>query len=64
MFNKQAKELWSMDSEEKLEQAKLLKENGTKYFKANKYPLAVKMYKKITSYITPSPSGKSILPPL
>ncbi|KAF5283232.1 hypothetical protein FQA39_LY17379 [Lamprigera yunnana] len=45
------KESWSMDATEKIEQAKLFKEKGTKYFKAGKFELAVQMYKNILSYI-------------
>nr|XP_022905761.1 FK506-binding protein 59 [Onthophagus taurus] len=46
-----AKECWSMDIEEKIEQAKLFKEKGTNYFKEGKLQLAVKMYKKVLSYL-------------
>lgn len=46
-----AKEPWSMDGNEKLEQAKIVKEKGTDYFKGNKYPLAVKKYKKVVSLL-------------
>ncbi|KAJ8969796.1 hypothetical protein NQ317_003301 [Molorchus minor] len=45
------KESWSMDIEEKIEQAKMYKEKGTNYFKAGKYELAVKVYKKIGSIL-------------
>lgn len=44
-----AKESWSMDSQEKIDQSLLYKEKGTNYFKAGKLELAVKMYKKILS---------------
>nr|QBH73881.1 fk506-binding protein [Brunneria borealis] len=45
-----AKESWSLDSAEKLEQARFFKEKGTKYFKAEKYNLAIKMYKKVVGF--------------
>jgi len=46
-----AKDSWEFDTAEKVEQAKLFKEKGTSYFKAAKYILASKQYKKITSYL-------------
>ncbi|KPJ16331.1 Peptidyl-prolyl cis-trans isomerase FKBP5 [Papilio machaon] len=46
-----AKESWAMDGTEKLEQAKIFKEKGTGYFKNNKYQLAIKMYKRVTSLL-------------
>ncbi|XP_063222943.1 FK506-binding protein 59 [Bacillus rossius redtenbacheri] len=46
-----AKESWSLDSEGKLEQAKFFKEKGTNYFKAGKYELALKMYKRIVPFL-------------
>lgn len=46
-----AKESWSLDTEERIEQSKLLKEKGTNYFKAGKYNLAIKMYKKVLSFL-------------
>nr|CAD7392240.1 unnamed protein product [Timema cristinae] len=46
-----AKEGWSLDSDGKLEQAKFFKEKGTNYFKAGKYQLALKMYKKIITFL-------------
>ncbi|KAJ9577776.1 hypothetical protein L9F63_005658 [Diploptera punctata] len=46
-----AKESWSLDSTEKLEQAKFLKEKGTNYFKSGKYSLALKMYKKMIGFV-------------
>lgn len=36
-----------MDCSEKLEQSKGFKEKGTKYFKEEKYTIAIRMYKKI-----------------
>jgi len=46
-----AKESWSLDAAEKVEQSKIFKEKGTNYFKAGKYALAMKMYKKVLSYL-------------
>ncbi|KAK4887688.1 hypothetical protein RN001_003959 [Aquatica leii] len=59
------KESWSMDADEKVEQAKLYKEKGTKYFKSGKFGLATKMYKKVLSYVENKPEcsdeGKNLL---
>lgn len=46
-----AKESWSLDSNEKIEQAKFFKDKGTNYFKNEKYALALKMYKKAVSFV-------------
>lgn len=46
-----AKESWVLDSAEKIEQCKIFKEKGTIYFKNGKYPLAIKFYKKIQSFL-------------
>ncbi|KAI8421238.1 hypothetical protein MSG28_008296 [Choristoneura fumiferana] len=46
-----AKESWSMDGPEKIEQAKIYKEKGTNYFKAGKHQLAIKMYKRVVSLL-------------
>lgn len=46
-----AKESWSMDADEKLEQAKISKEKGTAHFKAGKYSLANRQYAKIVEYL-------------
>lgn len=51
------KESWALDNNEKIEQAKLFKEKGTKYYKNEKYELALKLYKRIASYLE-SESGK------
>lgn len=45
------KETWALDSDGKLEQGKFFKEKGTNYFKMNKLPLALKMYKKAIDYL-------------
>lgn len=46
-----AKESWQMDGEQKLEQAKLLKERGTQFFHGSKYDLAAKKYNKIVEFL-------------
>lgn len=45
------KESWALDAKERVEQANLFKEKGTQYFKASKFQLAVKMYKKVLEFI-------------
>uniref|UniRef100_A0A1B6DTS3 peptidylprolyl isomerase n=1 Tax=Clastoptera arizonana TaxID=38151 RepID=A0A1B6DTS3_9HEMI len=45
-----AKENWALSSSEKIDQAKFFKEKGTQYFKATKYKLAIKMYKKMVEF--------------
>ncbi|XP_008192785.2 FK506-binding protein 59 [Tribolium castaneum] len=45
------KESWALDTKERVEQSKIFKEKGTNYFKANKFQLAIKMYKKIIEYL-------------
>jgi hypothetical protein len=58
----QAKESWSLDSAEKIEQAKFFKEKGTNYFRNEKYALALKMYKKAVNFVEfDSGKCKSIL---
>ncbi|NXF32478.1 FKBP5 isomerase, partial [Nyctibius bracteatus] len=47
----QAKESWEMDTKEKLEQAAIVKEKGTMYFKEGKYLQAVIQYGKIVSWL-------------
>ncbi|XP_019369315.1 PREDICTED: peptidyl-prolyl cis-trans isomerase FKBP5 [Gavialis gangeticus] len=46
-----AKESWEMDTKEKLEQAAIVKEKGTVYFKEGKYMQAVIQYGKIVSWL-------------
>uniref|UniRef100_H0UYL6 peptidylprolyl isomerase n=1 Tax=Cavia porcellus TaxID=10141 RepID=H0UYL6_CAVPO len=46
-----AKESWEMNSEEKLEQSTIVKEQGTVYFKEGKYKQASLQYKKIVSWL-------------
>nr|XP_021136781.1 peptidyl-prolyl cis-trans isomerase FKBP5 isoform X2 [Columba livia] len=47
----QAKESWEMDTKEKLEQAAIVKQKGTMYFKEGKYLQAVIQYGKIVSWL-------------
>ncbi|CAH1395756.1 unnamed protein product [Nezara viridula] len=44
-------DIWMMSNEQKLEQSKVLKEKGTKYFKLEKYQLALKMYLRIVEIL-------------
>lgn len=46
-----AKDSWSLDSDERTVQAKIFKEKGTNYFKAAKYALAIRMYKKTVEFL-------------
>ncbi|XP_014671191.1 PREDICTED: peptidyl-prolyl cis-trans isomerase FKBP4-like isoform X2 [Priapulus caudatus] len=46
-----AKESWEMDKEEKLEQAEVLKEKGTTFFKNGKFGQAVKSYETAVKYL-------------
>ncbi|CAH0560039.1 unnamed protein product [Brassicogethes aeneus] len=46
-----AKESWALDARERLEQAELFKEKGTKYFKSAKYALAVRLYRKVLAFL-------------
>ncbi|XP_050678040.1 FK506-binding protein 59 [Leptidea sinapis] len=46
-----AKEAWSMEPEEKLEQARIAKDRGTEFFKAGKYELAINKYKRVVNLI-------------
>ncbi|XP_036145842.1 FK506-binding protein 59 [Monomorium pharaonis] len=43
--------VWSMKPSEKLEQAKMQKDKGTKYFTSDKLNLAIKAYQKIFKYL-------------
>lgn len=49
---------WKLDDAERMTQAKLFKEKGTNYFKANKFSLALKMYEKSRNYVTSSDSDE------
>ncbi|XP_078041970.1 FK506-binding protein 59kD isoform X2 [Augochlora pura] len=46
-----SKQIFYLESDEKMELAETYKEKGTKYFKANKYSLATKMYEKVVSLL-------------
>lgn len=46
-----AKESWSLDTDERIQQCELFKEKGTAYFKQNKFDLATKMYKRVTAFL-------------
>ncbi|XP_062853958.1 peptidyl-prolyl cis-trans isomerase FKBP5 [Trichomycterus rosablanca] len=46
-----AKESWEMDLNEKLEQAVLVKQKGTQYFKAGRYYQAVIQYQRIVTWL-------------
>ncbi|XP_045449322.1 FK506-binding protein 59 [Melitaea cinxia] len=54
-----AKESWAMDGSEKLQQAQIMKEKGTSYFKSNKFQLAIKKYKKVVSLLEDLPEDAS-----
>lgn len=45
-------ESWKMDKEESLAQAKIFKEKGTKYFKQDKFRLALRFYEKCHSFLS------------
>lgn len=45
------KESWEMEPSEKLEQAELVKQKGTDFFKQGKYKLAMRYYKKISEFL-------------
>jgi len=46
-----AKESWQLDAEQKLEQAKIFKEKGTKQFKDGKYEIAASRYEKVVQFL-------------
>jgi len=46
-----AKESWQLDADQKLEQAKLFKEKGTKHFKDGKYEIAASRYQKVVEFL-------------
>lgn len=45
------KDAYAMDQAEKLEQAQILKEKGTNYFKRSKFQLSIKMYKRVLNFV-------------
>lgn len=42
---------WDLTTEERIAQAKLLKEKATNYFKANKYDMAMRFYSRMVEYV-------------
>merc|ERR1712203_389393 len=46
-----AKESWQLDAEQKLEQARIFKEKGTKHFKDQKYEIASSRYQKVIDFL-------------
>ncbi|KYN39332.1 hypothetical protein ALC56_06258 [Trachymyrmex septentrionalis] len=54
-FEKEAS-IWSMKSPEKIEQAKMQKEKGTKYLTSDKINLAIKVYQKVFKYLNDASS--------
>jgi len=46
-----AKESWQLDADQKLEQAKLFKDKGTKHFKDGKYEIAATRYQKVVEFL-------------
>lgn len=56
-------ETWSLKGDGKIEQAKIYKEKGTRYFKANEYNLATKMYQKVVSFLDFTDDFKGDLKP-
>jgi len=47
----QSKESWQLDADQKLTQAKILKEKGTKFFKNGKYEIAASRYMKVIDFL-------------
>jgi FK506-binding protein 4/5 len=46
-----AKEAWQLNGKEKLEQSELNKSKGAEFFKAGKYPSAIKKYNKVLEFL-------------
>jgi len=46
-----SKESWQLDADQKVEQAKMFKEKGTKYFKDEKYEMAASRYNKVIDFL-------------
>ncbi|XP_023330039.1 peptidyl-prolyl cis-trans isomerase FKBP4 [Eurytemora carolleeae] len=46
-----SKESWQLDADQKVEQAKMFKEKGTKYYKAEKYEMAASRYNKVIDFL-------------
>lgn len=47
-----AVESWKLDKDESLAQAKMFKDKGTKYFKEEKFKLALRFYEKSHSFLS------------
>lgn len=47
-----ALESWKLDKEESFEQARIMKEKGTNYFKQGKYNLSLKLFEKANSFLS------------
>lgn len=45
------KESWELSQDEKIEQSELFKTKGTDFFKAGKFKMAVRYYKKVATYL-------------
>jgi len=46
-----AKESWQLDADQKLEQARIFKDKGTKHFKDGKYEIASTRYQKVIDFL-------------
>lgn len=46
-----AKESWQLDADQKLEQARMFKDKGTKHFKDGKYEIASTRYQKVIDFL-------------
>merc|ERR1712179_223008 len=46
-----AKESWQLDADQKLEQARMFKDKGTKHFKDGKYEIASTRYQKVVDFL-------------
>lgn len=46
-----AKESWQLDADQKLEQARIFKDKGTKHFKDEKYEIASTRYQKVVDFL-------------
>jgi len=46
-----AKESWQLDADQKLEQARIFKDKGTKHFKDGKYEIAASRYQKVIDFL-------------
>jgi len=46
-----SKESWQLDADQKVEQAKIFKDKGTKFFKGGKYEIASSRYNKVIDFL-------------